>query len=156
MCTPLFLSLMPAQHLLLSPRRNVPRSVFTDRENKTRLKSSVQTRFEYDSVITGVRIITCQRALTSLLIHTPHAMNHEKTITWEQMWVYISRSWMICAIIWWQYKLHTTFLPCVEQTFSITGTDLILHVLVVCSGRIVSISLRLGTSTPGQRLMQGN
>ena len=35
--------------------------------------------------------------------------------------------------------LRSTSLPRVEQTFSITGTGLILHVSVVCSGRIVSI-----------------
>ena len=88
-----------------------------------------------------LRAITCRRSRTALLIHTPHSMNHAKTITSERIWVYISRILIIRALIWWLYKLHTTSLPRVEQTFSrpITGTVLIWHVSVMCSGRIVYI-----------------
>ena len=101
-----------------------------------------------------LRVITCQRALTSLLMHTPHAMNHANTITWEQIWMCITRSWMIFAVIWWLCKLHTTR---VEQTFSIAGTDNVARVCLCVPGVLcICISLRLGTSTPGQRLMQGN
>ena len=47
----------------------------------------------------------------------------------------------------------------VEQTFSSTGTELMWLMSVVFSGRFVyrlSISLRLGTSTSGQGLIQGS
>ena len=44
----------------------------------------------------------------------------------------------------------------VEQTFSITGTVLMWHVSVCVPGVLcISNSLKLGISTPGQRLMQG-
>ena len=33
-----------------------------------------------------VRVITCRRALTSLLIHLASSVNHAKTLTWEQMY----------------------------------------------------------------------